>query len=117
MEHQVTNRASAGVRCALAALLAVTTARAVGEPLAFVTNQGDNSVSVIDTELGQVIHVTPVGEYPEGILVAPDGRRVYVANWFSDELLILNAREFEVIGRIPTGNGPRAFGIFIASGT
>ena len=49
----------------------------------FVTNQHAGTVSVIDTASLRVIQTLTKGlDYPEGILVTPDDRRIMVANWF-----------------------------------
>jgi len=48
--------------------------------------------------------------------VHPDGRRVFVANWFSNEVCVIDADSLQVTARIPTGDGSRAFGRFIAPG-
>ena len=58
--------------------------------------------------------MVPVGEYPEGIAASRDGARIYVANWFSNELWALDARTLAVLGKAETGDGPRAFGAFVA---
>jgi YVTN family beta-propeller protein len=56
-----------------------------------------------------------VGGYPEGIAMHPAGDRVYVANWFTNELSIIDTRTLQVVGTIPTaGDGSRAFGQFIS---
>jgi YVTN family beta-propeller protein len=49
-------------------------------------------------------------------MVEPDGKRVYIASWFSNELLVMDVRTLEVVGRVPTGESPRAFGVFLARG-
>jgi YVTN family beta-propeller protein len=55
-------------------------------PFAYVTNQSDNTVSVIDTSTNTVVTTIPIGgcpgtcPSPAGLAVTPDGSRVYVAN-------------------------------------
>jgi YVTN family beta-propeller protein len=80
----------------------------------FVTNQYENTVSVIDAGQLNVIGSIEVGEYPEGISVHPDGIHVYVANWFSNDVSVVDARTLKLEKTIQTGNGSRAFGEFIA---
>ena len=55
-----------------------------------------------------------VGEYPEGVAATPDGGLVVVTNWFSNTVTLVDPEALEVIGEIATGDGPRAFGAFIA---
>ncbi len=31
-----------------------------------------------------------VGSYPEGIAITRDGRKAYVANWFSDDISVID---------------------------
>ena len=48
---------------------------------AYITNEGSNTVSVIDTTTNAVIGVPiSVGECPFGVAVAPNGKTVYVTN-------------------------------------
>ena len=81
---------------------------------AFVTNQYAGTVSVIDLEKWQKIADLPTGEYPEGIASAADGTSVYVANWFDNSLVRIDVASLQVAGGARTGDGPRAFGQFIA---
>jgi YVTN family beta-propeller protein len=46
----------------------------------YVTNQGSDDVTVIETATDTVISRIPVGTSPLGVAVAPDGGHVYVAN-------------------------------------
>lgn len=48
--------------------------------LAFVTNQGDDTVSVVDTAAGVVVQTVHVGAKPAGVAVGPEARRIYVTN-------------------------------------
>ena len=60
--------------------------------------------------------VISVGEYPEGIDTTADGKFVVVANWASNTVSLIDTEKLEVTGEITTGDGPRAFGKFLASG-
>ena len=61
----------------------------------------------------QPLAAIEVGEYPEGIEASRDGTRVYVANWESNGLSVIDTQTLKVIGTYKTGDGPRAFGSFL----
>ncbi len=46
----------------------------------FYGGQSTHRVSVIDARLGLAVDVIPVGYYPTGVAIAPDGSRLYVTN-------------------------------------
>jgi YVTN family beta-propeller protein len=80
-----------------------------GQLLAYVTNSLGNTVSVIDTGDNTVIATVPVGYYPYGIAVTPDGKYVYVANCGgqSETLSVIDAASNTVVGNpIPVGGCP-----------
>jgi YVTN family beta-propeller protein len=52
----------------------------------YVTNQGSDDVTVIETATNTVISRIPVGTGPFGVAVSPDGGHVYVANTNTAEL-------------------------------
>jgi YVTN family beta-propeller protein len=70
-------------------------------------------VSVIDARTHQVVATVPVGGYPEGIAV--HGGRVYVVNWMDDNVAVMDASSFEVLGTVETGKNSRGFGQFIGA--
>lgn len=78
----------------------------------FVTNQYDSSVTVFDTATREVLAEVEVGDYPEGISPLPDGSGVAVANWDSDNLVVLDATSLTISESIDMPSGPRAFGAF-----
>jgi len=77
------------VLASMALLMLVSIAGAA--PFAYITNQGDDSVSVIDTTTDTVIYTItnppvpqpPYLSCPYGVAVSPDGIKVYVANSIS----------------------------------
>ena len=81
-----------------------------GERL-YITNQHDDSVSVIDASSLQVLQTLRGFGHPEG--VAAHGDRVYVVNWMDDNVSVLDAKTGRALGRIATGRNSRGFGAFI----
>ena len=84
---------------------------------AFVSNQYEDTVSVIDLETLEHLTKVDVGEYPEGIDATSAGDRVVVANWFDNTVSIIDAHRLTVIHTVETCDGPRAFGAFLLGGT
>lgn len=81
--------------------------------LLFVTNQHDESVSVIDAVTLQPVKTLRVGGFPEGIEADPTGSTIWVACWDANTLEKIDVATLSVTARIPVGEGPRAFGKFL----
>jgi YVTN family beta-propeller protein len=96
----------------LACLFAPASARAQN---AYITNGGDNTVSVIDTATNTVVgSPIPVGVGPFGVAVTPDGSKVYVTNATGNTVSVIATATNTVVGSpISVGTGPIAFGLFI----
>ncbi|MFA7522924.1 MAG: YncE family protein [Halothiobacillaceae bacterium] len=82
-------------------------------PFAYITNGGDNTVSVIDTATNAVTATVAVGSQPDGVAVSPDGTRVYVANYIDGTVSVIDTATNAVVDTVTVGNGPIAFGAFI----
>jgi len=78
-----------------------------------VTNTQDDSVSVIDLAKKQSIATIKVGEVPEGINTDDLTGNIYVANWGSNQLSVIDGQTQKLITQIKTGDKSRAFGHFI----
>ena len=65
---------------------------------AFVTNQGSNTVVVVDTLTRDVVASIPVGNYPQGIAITPDGTRAYVAT--DSAVSVIDINTLEVIASV-----------------
>lgn len=79
----------------------------------FVTNQYAASLTVFDAETLAVLGEVETEEYPEGIAATADESRIFVANWFSDSVQVIDPASLEVVETLPMPEGPRAFGSFI----
>lgn len=81
---------------------------------AYVTNQGHNTVSVIDTATNKVkatVDVAPAGQGPAGVAVTPDGRKVYVANYATDKVSVIDAGSDTVLRTIALPVGSKPIGV------
>src|SRR2546421_1293396 len=56
----------------------------IPDPSIYVTNQLDNTLSVIDGSNYKVVATVPVGASPAGVAVSPDGRYAYIAEGGDD---------------------------------
>lgn len=83
---------------------------------AFVSNQYEDTVSVISLDTLRHELKIDVGEYPEGIDATADGQTVVVTNWFDNTVTLIDATTFTTIKNLETGDGPRAFGDFLLEG-
>jgi DNA-binding beta-propeller fold protein YncE len=72
-----------------------------------VSNWCTWDLSVVSTRLGREVKRIPIGPYPRGIAVAPDGSTAYVAVMGGNELVRVDLRRWTT-SRIGVGAGPRA---------
>jgi len=77
---------------------------------AYVTNGGENTVSVVDTEARRTIATIPVGAYPHGIRISPDGKQAYVANLKGGTASVIDTETRKEVAQIAVGKGPAQVG-------
>ena len=70
-----------------AALLAAGPAAA---SIAWVSNEKDNSLSLIDMQSLEVIETLPVGQRPRGLLLSHDNRLLYICASDSDRVQVMD---------------------------
>lgn len=100
------------------------------DPETGIANNG--SVSVIDLTTNKQVKSIEVGLHPSGMVLSPDGSRLYVACANSDVISVINTATDEVVEKIsvhmekklPFGSGPNALDIsvdgktlYVANGT
>jgi YVTN family beta-propeller protein len=80
-----------------------------------VTNQHSGTLTVVDAQHLTISAEIPVGRYPEGV-IAPTNEQAYVANWFSDDVSVIDLADRREIRRIKVGSGPRNLVSYAARG-
>ena len=79
-----------------------------GTRAAYVTNSGDNTVSVIDGSTHTVTATVPVGKKPEGVATDPGTHTVYVANSDDNTVSLIDSSTRTVTATLPVGRKPQA---------
>jgi YVTN family beta-propeller protein/VCBS repeat-containing protein len=89
--------------------------------------ESSHTMAVIDSASGELLHRIPVGYYPTGVVVSPDGKRVYVTNdegSYTDThpgtTTVIDAETGEVVdtwavGGISIALGPNGNQVYIVS--
>ncbi|HEY4327213.1 MAG TPA: beta-propeller fold lactonase family protein [Mucilaginibacter sp.] len=85
---------------------ATITATLLPDWFAYVTNETDNTVSVIDITKNVLVATVPVGAFPTGVTVSPDGGKVYVVNGNGNSVSVINTITNSVTASIPVGSEP-----------
>ncbi len=83
---------------------------------AFVTNAGDDTVSVIDLAAREVVASVGTGRYPHGLRLSPDGSEFHVANVLDGSVSVIDVEERREVARIPVGKAPVQVG-FLPDGS
>jgi PQQ-dependent catabolism-associated beta-propeller protein len=93
--------------------------RAPSGPRAYVSNERDGTVTVIDTNSDRVVSTIKVGARPRGIRPSPDGKLVYVALSFSNQqtpgtinkIAAIDHQTGKVVAQYDAGTDPEQFAV------
>jgi len=72
----------------------------------YVSNEKDNTISIIDGESLEVIDSVEVGERPRGIVLGKDGKNLYICTSDEDHVEVLNLETLKVTANLPSGPDP-----------
>lgn len=75
----------------------------------WVTNEKDDTVSVIDIETMEVVRTIDVGERPRGITFSKDFSVLYVCASDSDTVQVIDPETGRVLHELPSGEDPEQF--------
>ena len=73
---------------------------------AYITNQGDNTVSVIDINQAKVISTIKVGKAPVGVAVSRKLKRAFISNVESSNISVIDTNSNKVIATIALQGAP-----------
>ena len=90
------------------ALLVLVATPAMADEI-WVTNERDDTISVIDIDTMAVTRTIPVGERPRGITFAHDHSVVYVCASDSNTVQVIDPVSGEVLHNLPSGEDPEQF--------
>jgi len=76
----------------------------VTAPKPYVGLFGDNSVAVLDTATKQVMNTIPIPTGPHGLVMTPDGKRVYASSVGDSSVSVICTSTYELIGCIDAGS-------------
>ena len=76
---------------------------------AFITNEKDNTVSVIDISKKKVIKTVKVGQRPRGIIMSKDGKLVLICASDDDRVEVRDAETMKLKYYLPSGPDPELF--------
>jgi len=82
-------------------------------PFAYITNESDETVSVIDTATDTLLVKVNLGLGPEGVAANPAGTRVYVANLGYETVSVIDTATNSEVATVPVGVSP--FGVAVNS--
>ena len=100
-------RSRAGAAVLVASVLLAPAACAA--TLAYVTQQGADSVAVVDVDAWRIVAQVKVGRKPAGVAVAPGAKRIFVSNPASATVSAITLSAdggARVVAEAPAGHGP-----------
>ena len=75
----------------------------------WVTNEKDDTISVIDVASLEVVRTIPTGERPRGITFSHDYGLVYICASDSDAVQVMDPETGEILHDLPSGEDPEQF--------
>ena len=87
-------------------LLAGSPVSGAAAPKAYVGLFKENAVAVLDTGENRVTGTIPVPPGPHGLVVTPDGRKVYVSSDGASTVSVIDTVTDRVVGSIEVGANP-----------
>src|SRR6516164_6397655 len=72
----------------------------------YVSNEKDNTITVVDGSSLAPVKTIPVGQRPRGILLSKDAKSLYICASDSDHIEVLDLASDEVVRTLPSGADP-----------
>src|SRR5580698_11244217 len=81
---------------------------------AYVSNERDNTISVVDLDQMKTVKTVPVGQRPRGITMTKDGKELLVCASDDDTIQIIDTATLRVVGNLPSGPDPETFALHVS---
>jgi len=78
---------------------------------AYVTNGGDGTVSMVDTQAGRLAATAKVGDLPHGIRMSLDGRYAFVTNIYEATASVIEIGPMKLVATVRTGKAPNGISV------
>ena len=95
---------------AAAALIALASSPALALQI-YVSNEKDNTVTVIDGNTLQPLGTIKTARRPRGIIASPDGKEVYVAAGDGDIMDVIDTSKLAVTHQLDSGPDPELMAV------
>lgn len=98
------------VKLGTLASLSLTALSLAAQPAAayriFVSNEKENTITVIDSEKLEVIHTIKTGNRPRGIILSKDGKWVIVCTSDDNRMQVYDSKTYKWVKDLPSGPDP-----------
>ncbi|MDO6594467.1 YVTN family beta-propeller repeat protein [Neptuniibacter sp. 1_MG-2023] len=78
---------------------------------AYVSNEKDDTISIIDLDTMTVTDTIDVGERPRGIILSKDNSKLYICASDSDTVQVMDLATNQIIKELPSGEDPEQFAL------
>jgi YVTN family beta-propeller protein len=87
--------------------IGLTLASSAGQAAtAYVSNEKDDSISVIDLDSLEVTDTLAVGMRPRGLLLSADHKLLYICASDSDRVQVMDLATRQIVKELPSGADP-----------
>jgi YVTN family beta-propeller protein len=90
---------------------AIEAVQPAGAPKAYVGLFKDNAVAVLDTDSKQVLRTIPVPPGPHGLVITPDGTKVFVSSDGASTVSVIDTATDQIVNSIDVGQTPHGLAI------
>lgn len=90
-------------------LFSVLCSSVVDASKAYITNEKDNTLSVIDISKRKVVKTVDIGQRPRGITMTKDGKLVLICTSDDDRVEVRDAETLKLKYHLPSGPDPELF--------
>jgi YVTN family beta-propeller protein len=86
-------------------------ARIAAADTVYVSNEKDNTITVVDGSSLAAVKTIPVGQRPRGILLSKDAKSLYICASDSDHIEVLDLARNAIARTLPSGPDPEYFAL------